>query len=147
MFRIRDAVAPVTDAMRSFLRPLAAAFAAAYLLAGGLALALHSHAHPAKGPGGEACTVCLCGHHHHHHQSDPQSERNQASDPDREKTDHEHSEHDCVVCQYLAQPPLTAPAVTLITAEQSLTFAAAPTAPSLELVATVAWWSRGPPVG
>ena len=125
--------------MRSALRPLAALFAAAYLLAGGLALALHSHAHLENEQAQGACTTCSCGHHHH---AQTQDEHGQPGD-----AEHEHGEHDCVVCQFLAQPPLTAPAVTLITAEQPLTFAAEPMAPSREVAASVTWWSRGPPVG
>jgi hypothetical protein len=121
--------------MRPYVRRLAAASAVAYLLAGWLASALHSHAGQAESS--EAvCTTCSCGHHHHGEPT--HDDRNEPSEPEHD--------HGCVVCQFLAQPPLAVAPVSLIAALEPISPAAEPVAPSFEAVAIPAWWSRGPPV-
>ena len=124
--------------MRTFVRPLAAVVATAYLLAGWLAGALHSHA-PAVASAESVCTTCTCGHDH-----GPRHAHSPADD-DREQDENHEDGHDCVVCHFFAQPPLTVAAVSLMTGVEPVALAAEPAQPAAFAVVTTAWWSRGPP--
>lgn len=122
--------------MRLLVRRLSPVAAAAYLLAGWLAGALHAHA-PAATESEQICTTCTCGHSHGH--SKPHDDEN--------SSEHEHGDHGCVVCQFFAQPPLAVEPVRLVADFEPISFAVEAVAPSNEVVAIAAWWSRGPPIG
>jgi hypothetical protein len=127
--------------MRPLIRPLAAASAAAYLLAGWLAAGLHSHAehgHCGHEHDGEAaaCTTCSCGHHHH----GPKASHGE--DAPAEPCGHDG----CVVCEFLAQPPLAAAAVTFDATPGPILSVIEPGPPAFAPVAVPVSRSRGPPV-
>lgn len=131
--------------MRPYVRRLAAASAAAYLLAGWLAAGLHSHghqhAHAEKAAG--VCTTCSCGHHHgpKGHEHDQES----SHCPDEPVCPEEDCHH-CPVCDFLAKPPVAVAAVTLQAAPEPAAEAAEPPAPTFEPVSLFVCRSRGPPV-
>lgn len=134
--------------MRPYVRRIAAASAAAYLLAGWLAAALHSHvhlghaghAHGGQGHAAEAdgvCTTCTCGHDHGPKRADREPEA-----PENPEEGHHH----CVVCDFLAKPPVKAATVQVVEAIEPVVAAAEPAVPVVEAVDVLVLRSRGPPV-
>ena len=138
--------------MRLSVRRIAVASAAAYLLAGWLAAALHSHGHAHAGhaEAEEVCTTCSCGHQHGPAKKGPQKEEHAGHDhespacPDGGCPDGEH--HHCVVCDFLAKPPVATAAVTLDAGSEPAVEAAEPLPPAYEPVIRIVSRSRGPPV-
>ena len=141
--------------MRPTVRRIAAASAAAYLLAGWLAAALHSHGHPHAGhQDAEAvCTTCSCGHDHGPKKPGPQKmhaghDHGSPGCPDGgcpggDCPDGEH--HNCFVCDFLAKPPVAAATVTLDEGSEPAVEAAEPLAPAYEPATSLASRNRGPP--
>ena len=140
---LRSAPSTALSAMRPTFRRTAAFFAAAYLLSGWLASALHHHAHhhgghAAAAAGAPAKRSC-CGHAHHKcggptHGTD-----------ERHGDGGSHDESGCVVCDFLAKPPLPVARVEIVKAAEPLIVAAAPRRPVAEPVSPDAPRSRGPP--
>jgi hypothetical protein len=119
--------------MRPLTRPLAAAFAVAYLLTGLLGFALHSHA-PAEGVSQHiGCSHCSCGHSH--------GERRKTPEPPASPDESD----DCVVCENLAKPPLAVACVELEASGNRAIPAVDVLEPAIPFVTAAVWWSRGPP--
>ena len=126
--------------MRTSVRRTAAASAAAYLLAGWLAAALHSHAHFGHAHAAEAegvCTACSCGHEHGPEKADREPE-----EPGRPEDGHHH----CPVCDFLAKPPVETEAVSVVSTAEAVAEVAEPNVPAVEAVDVLPLRSRGPPV-
>lgn len=115
----------------------------------------HCHSHPHGGEAGCCADAVVehshphcCGHHHHDHANCGQEAREQTPATQSSPSPCHSPLHDdsCPICQVLAHPPLSAPAIVVVDVSAPVEEFAPAALPHVERIIPAAYDSRGPPM-